>query len=376
MKKRYLAYTGIILAAILVIIATGIIVPALIDSHEINPPVLSDTGVKANPAVPVPTGLTTTATDSSSEKTANKCSMVRFEDVNVPSIDGFSYYNTSAFTAVSAGNYSSQYTKKGAVITREEAESIARSAFPQYSPDRIEMEYSDGSVNNRMWHFNMRMGDQQLVVGTLDAYTGDLMLYSVVSHRSWIGPVEVPHLAATTMESARLTAEDEIRERNGELPLQLIDSHLDGNEYLFNYRRIIQGVPCSNNGFNIRVDPGTGNVVMYYKAWDTPENAVAAQSVPAISRDAAIALVEREAKACYPESAGSFRIVSADLLWMDTYNHEKYLPLPGVIPLVWRVRFDDNTIRAWQFPVPEEGWVDAQNGTLLSITYFHNRSGP
>ena len=237
------------------------------------------------------------------------------------------------------------------------------------------MEYSDGGVNSRMWRFDMRKDDRQLVLGTLDANTGDLMNYNVVRHPLWEDPLESPHLAAASLEKARQTAENEIRKRNGGLTLKLIDSRVDydGN-YVFNYRRILQGVPCGKDGITITVNPGTGNVVMYSKTWTTPENAVAAQTVPAISRDAAIALVEREARACYPESADSFRIVSADLRWMDLYNQEKFIPAPGVIPLVWYVRFDDATIRAWEFPVPEEGWVGAQNGTLLSMGYFHCRS--
>jgi len=142
--------------------------------------------------------------------------------------------------------------------------------------------------------------------------------------------------------------------------------------YVFLFRRIINGVPCNSDGFTISVDAGTGNVVSYYKSWHTPENAVAAQPVPAISRDAAIAVIEREARACYPASADSFRIVSADLQWMDLYNADLYTPSPGVIPLAWYVRFDDKTIREREFPVPEEGSVDAQNGTLLSMYYVHH----
>jgi Zn-dependent metalloprotease len=177
------------------------------------------------------------------------------------------------------------------------------------------------------------------------------------------------------MESARLAAETEIRKRNGELPVTLAGSRVDydGN-YFFDYRRVIRGVACYKDGITVTVDPGTGNVVTYSKTWNTPENAVAAQPVPAVSRDAAIALVEREARACYPESADSFRIAAAELRWMDLYNQEKYIPAPGVIPLVWHVTFDDATIRAWEFPNPEEGWVDAQNGTLRSMAYFHCRS--
>ena len=336
-------------------------------------PVLSGTGAQADPVVPVTTDVT--ITERPSGNVAAGCTMVPRTGLNSQKTIGFSWSDISVFTPESAGNFSSSLTTTGTVITKEQAETLARKAFPHYSPDNIIMEYSDGGINSRIWKFDMRKDDQQLVLGSLDAYTGDLMDYNVVRHRLWEDPLEIPHLAATSMDSAQVAAENEIRERTGGLPLKLVDSRVDqdGN-YFFNYRRVIQGVPCYKDGIIIAVEPGTGKVVMYSKTWYTPENAVAARSVPAISRDAAIALVEREAKACYPESSDSFRIESADLRWMDLYNQEKFLPASGVIPLVWDVRFDDATIRAWEFPIPEEGWVDAQNGTIRSMAYFHCRS--
>jgi hypothetical protein len=292
-------------------------------------------------------------------------------DVNAGDIVGCTYYNTSVFTAVSAGNYSSSFTKTGDVIRKTEAESIARAAFPLCSPDRIEMDYADISVNSRMWHFDLRNGDRQLVLGTLDAYTGDLTEYQVPS-RYRTGTLDVPRPATVTRDIAELVAENEIRERNGGLMVTLTGSRVDyDGSYSFDYRRIINGVPCSNNGIVVAVDPGTGTVVRYYKAWYTPENAVAAESSPAISRDEATALVEQKATACHPGSADSLRIVSADLRWMDIYNPDQYLPSSGSIPLGWYVRFDDSAIRAQDYPVPAEGWVDAQNGTLLSLHYVH-----
>ncbi|MDD1685477.1 YcdB/YcdC domain-containing protein [Methanoregula sp.] len=342
---------------------------------RINPvtdqPALSGTGVQAIPADQVTTAGETMAMEGFSRLNVIPAGFSPVNNENFRDIIGCVWYNTSVFTAVSAGNYSSAFAKKGAVITKEQAEKIARSAFPQYSPDRIVMDYSDISVNSRWWHFDMRKGDQQLVLGTLDANTGDLTEYQVPS-RYWTGTLEVPRLAAVSMEIAQRAAENEIRERNGGLPLTLVDSQADyDGTYFFDYRRIIQGVPSNNNGITITVDPGTGNVVRYYKAWYTPENAVAAQSSPAISRDEATALVERHARICHPESSDSFRIVSADLRWMDIYNQDQYLPSPGVIPLGWYVRFDDTAIRAQDYPDPAEGWVDSENGTLLSLHYIH-----
>jgi len=364
----------VIAMAVLVVIATGIIVITFLDGPG-NQPVRSGNGTRAG--MPDPAGIpANTSPAAITQKGApDECTMVPRTGLNTSRAIGYSFSNISVFTPESAGNFSSAYTKTGAVIPKEEAENRTRKAFPYYSPDHIAIEYSDGGVNSRVWKFDMRKDDRQLVLGTLDAYTGELMDYNVVFSRFLEGTLEVSPPATTSMEGARLAAETEIRKRNGGLPLKLVDSRVDydGN-YFFNYRRVIQGVPCYKDGITVTVDPGTGSVVTYSKTWNTPENAVAAQPVPAVSRDAAIALVEREAVACYPESADSFRIVAADLRWMDLYNQEKYIPAPGVIPLVWYVQFDDATIRAWEFPNPEEGWVDAQNGTLQSMAYFHCRS--
>ena len=384
MEKKNLLYTGIILAAILIIIATGIIGLNLMDSHNTGQPARSDAGVTAGPAVPVTPGVTTTATDQSPGTGATTCTMIRFNDANAPNVDGFSFYNTTVFTAASAGNYSSPAPMKEARITSGQAKDLAQKAFPQVSPDRVDVEFVDGSQYNRYWKFDLYKNDTQLALGSLDPDTGELIHYRIPSP-SLRERQEVPN-PAISMDRAQATAENEIRKRNGEIPLKLVESRLDpfsmampgekvAGEYAFVYRRVIHDVPSTKDGIILKIDSVTGNVTSYWKSWDVPENAVATQNIPAISRDAAIALVEREARACYPESADSFRVVSAELRWMDEYNQEKYTPSPGVIPLTWQIRFDDKTIRGWTYPVPEEGWVDAQNGTLVVMNYFHNRSG-
>ena len=325
-------------------------------------------------------GLSVDPAARSPVKAGDACTLVPISAIAGSDAEGFTYQNATVFTAVSAGNYSSPFGKKDPGITIEQAKEFAKKAFPHYSSDRVEMEYSDGSGSIRGWNFELYKDDQKIVMGTLDADTGDLRDYFIPAYLS--GEQQGDSHPAVTMDSARVTAENEIRQRNGDLPLKLVESRLDSpsprppgmeaaGNYVFLFRRIIQGVPCNSDGFTISVDSGTGNVVSYYKSWHTPENAVAAQSVPAISRDTAIAVIEREARACYPASADSFRIVSADLEWMDLYNPDMFTPSPGVIPLAWYVRFDDKTIREREFPVPEEGSVDAQNGTLLSMYYVH-----
>lgn len=316
------------------------------------------------------TTVPTPQVTSNSTNTGNQCIMVPYSDVHTPDASGFTYYNTTVFTAESAGNYSGTMEKTEAGITTGQAKDFARKAFPQYSPDRIDIEFSNGSQNTRAWNFVLYKDNQELLLGSLYADTGDLMYYRVNNPKM---TEKQGNSTSVTLDSARAIAENEIRQRNGEISLNLTDSRVQAGTYVFVYKRTIDGVPCVKDGINIGIDPGTGKVISYLKTWYVPEDAVAAQTVPAISRDAAIAVVEREAKACYPESADSLRIISADLRWMDVYNPDKYTPMPGVIPLTWDVRFDDKTIRAEEFPESQDGYVDAQNGTLLVMNYFHHR---
>jgi hypothetical protein len=141
--------------------------------------------------------------------------------------------------------------------------------------------------------------------------------------------------------------------------------------YVFVYKRIISDVPCDSDGLTLVVDSVAGTVVEYRKSWNLPENAVASLSEPAISKDAAIKTVQQEAMKIYPASAASLRILSAELRWKDHHNPDKIVPGSGSIPLAWKVQFDDEVIRAQQWPNPGTGWVDAQNGTLLEMYYRH-----
>jgi hypothetical protein len=142
-------------------------------------------------------------------------------------------------------------------------------------------------------------------------------------------------------------------------------------KYVFVYKRVIRDVPCDSDGLTLVVDSVAGNVVEYRKSWSLPENAVASSAKPEITKDAAIKTVQQEAMRIYPTSAASLRIVSAELRWKNYHNPDKVVPAPGSIPLVWKVQFDDETLRAQQWPSPATGWVDAQTGTLQDMYYRH-----
>ena len=318
---------------------------------------------------------TTTATppitNSSFGKTVNECSLVADKY-------GYNYQNTSVFPGESAGKYFDPARKKQPGITTGQAEDIAMKAFTQYSPDRVEMEYIEGTDNTYpVWKFDLFEDDRQVVSGELNP-DGDIRSYSVTgednSFRYRTKPESMNTNPAIALESARVTADNEVRERIGGSPAKLMNSELKYGNYVFAYHRTIQEVPCDNNYVVIDINAENGKICGYTKVWSTPENAVAAQSVPALSREAAIALVEGKAKACYPESADSFRIKSADLRWMDNYNDLEFTPKPGVIPLGWYVRFEDKTIREMKNPHEGEAWIDAQNGALMGFYYVHSGS--
>jgi len=381
--------TAVIVVAALVIVAAGTIILAVQSSEGPAIPgqpdtvTLSTLPTRASPRITTPaenhatqtppatTTATSPITDSSPGKTVNECSLVADKY-------GYNYQNTSVFPGGSAGKYTTPVSRKEPGITTGQAEVIAMKAFPQYSPDRVEMEYVDGTDETwPVWKFDLFDDDQQVVSGELNP-DGDIRSYVIPaednSFKYRIRPELVNTNPAITMERARGTAENEVRERNGESPTKLLNSELRYGNYVFAFHRTIHGVPSDNNYVVIDINAETGKICGYTKVWSTPENTVAAQSVPAISREAAIALVERTAKACYPESADSFRIKSADLRWMDNYNDLEFTPKPGVIPLGWYVRFEDKTILQMKNPHEGEAWVDAENGALLGFYYVHSGS--
>jgi hypothetical protein len=281
--------------------------------------------------------------------------------------------NKTVFIDAITGDY---YTpaQETAKISIDQAKSQARNAFPGLLSDRIKMIYLDGTQYERSWSFTFLQNNETLIQGGLDPDTGELMWYSVPVMRNGR-----PEKLMVQQDAAQITAEQEIRNRNGVLPLIMTEARYDplgmpdekvAGQYVFVYRRLIREVPCDSDGLVITVDSVSGNVTRYSKQWNLPENAVAGSPVPKISNATAIATVLMNAKESYPSDAGSIRLISADLRWKDLHN-PKITPTLGSIPLAWKVQFDDAVIRAKQWPVPAYGWIDAQNGTLLEMYYRH-----
>ena len=271
-----------------------------------------------------------------------------YEFAMVPAESSIYEKNATFFIDAETGDLYSPL-QENAGITIEQAKLRARQAFPAWTIDRIRIKYIDGTEYARSWEFYLYKDDKELVHGSLDADSGELSTYAIGVTR--MGRPENP---SVTIDAAQKAADREIEERNGVLPIVLSDSRLDplgmhgekiAGRYVFVYNRVIQTIPCDSDGFTIVVDSVAGDVIEYRKSWSLPENAVAASSKPAITKDAAIKTVEQEAAAIYPASTSSLKIVSAELRWKDFHNPDKVVPVPGSIPLAWKVQFDDESIR-------------------------------
>jgi hypothetical protein len=390
-----------IAAVVLVLVASSIIIVCLQTPPVTSMDIPSGAGVPVVAIVPatVETGIpatqkTVTPTISEEEATArlqeeyplsqysvngvalndHYSGKVLYEFTLVPAKDSIYEKNETIFIDVLTGDLYNPL-QENAGITIEQAKDLAQQAFPAWNPDRVRMRFHDGSNYVRGWEFYLYIGDEELVHGGLDADTGELSGYAIGVKR--MGRPENPSI---TIDAAQQVADREIKERNGVVPVIISDARLDplgmpgekvAGNYVFVYNRVIREVPCDSDGFTLVIDSVAGTVTEYRKTWGLPEDAVAQSAKPAIPKDAAIKTVQQEASKTYPASSASLRIVSADLRWKDYHNPEKSVPAPGSIPLVWKVQFDDETIRTQQWPNPATGWIDAQTGTLLDLYYRH-----
>jgi hypothetical protein len=81
-------------------------------------------------------------------------------------------------------------------------------------------------------------------------------------------------------------------------------------------------------------------------------------------------VVQQKAQEIFPESVSNLRIISAEIRWKDMHQPGS-MPRPGSISISWKVQFDDDIIRAQQWPVPATGWIDARTGKILDFYYQH-----
>lgn len=140
--------------------------------------------------------------------------------------------------------------------------------------------------------------------------------------------------------------------------------------YSFEYNRIVNDIPCDNDGFVIGVDSVTGEITGYKRQWNAPDNAFSVATEPLVVKHEATFVVLQKAEETFPASVNGLQIVSAEIRWNDQHK-VGVTPRLGSIPLAWKVEFDDETIRANSSAKPAVAWVDIQTGKILEFQYRH-----
>ncbi len=259
-------------------------------------------------------------------------------------------------------------------ITETQAEEIARVAFPNLPAGDMSVELVTDPDFGQAWKYTLRADTTVEASGLIDADTGAIATFSRTIHPG--GRSQNP---ALSMGNARSIADSTINSRNNAIlsinmsdgryvPLAAPSGNVAGS-YRFVYNRIIQDYPCDVDGFIVSVDSVTGAITEFTQRWQTPDNAYMIVETPVVPRYDATFAVQARAKSIYPASISSLRIISAERVWKDEHAPGT-IPRPSTIPLVWKVVFDDETIRAAGAP-PAVGWVDTHTGELMEINYQH-----
>jgi cytoskeletal protein RodZ len=260
-------------------------------------------------------------------------------------------------------------------ITEQQAEAIALTAFPNLPASDMTAELATSPDFGQVWKYTLRADTTTEASGLLDAETG-----SIVTFNRTIHPGARPQNPVLTLGNARQIADSTINSRNnGILSINMSDSRYvplatpGGNvagSYRFIYNRIIQDHPCDADGFIVSVDAITGAITEWMQRWQTPDNAFMLAEDAVVPKFDAIYTVQAKAKSIYPSSIPGLHILSAEIRWKDRHDPAT-TPRPSTIPLAWKIIFDDETIRTNPKLSPGIGWVDAQTGEIIEITYSH-----
>ena len=274
-----------------------------------------------------------------------------------------------------AGTYVTPTGDTSPKITEKQAIIIAQAAFNNLPAGEMTAELSTSPDFGQVWKYMLRAGTTTEASGFLDADTGTVVMFNRT-----IYPGGRPQNPVLTSGNARQIADSTISSRNnGILSINMTDSRyvplvtqsgtLAGS-YRFIYSRIVQDYPCDADGFIVSVDAVSGAITEFVQRWQTPDNAFMLAEDLMVPRYDATYTVQARAKSIYPSSISGLRIISADVRWKDRHDPAT-IPRPSTIPLAWKIVFDDEIIRAKADPTPAVGWVDAQTGELLEITYQH-----
>jgi hypothetical protein len=263
--------------------------------------------------------------------------------------------------------------QEGAKITADQAKILIQESFFRLHPDNIRLRYHNNTDTIRAWIFTLYRENAEILTGTMDPDTGEIVSFSRIIQ--FEGRQANP---LVDINAAEKIADRYIIEKNRvPLPLNMSEARYNplefpqktvAGQYVFIYNRIVQDIPCDNDGFTISVDSITGDVTDYYRRWFTPDSAFSVAPAPLVSRSAATFAVLKEAQEKYPASV--VEILSAEIRWKDQYPAGT-IPRPGSIPLAWKVQFTDEIIREKQTRVPATGWVDVQTGKIIEFYYQH-----
>ena len=259
-------------------------------------------------------------------------------------------------------------------ITMGQAQDLARKAFPGIRSDQVRVRYSTTPDSGRTWNFRFVKGTTPILAGTMDADTGQISSFTQA-----IQKVGRPAEPVIGLPAAQAIADRYISGKNGPVAVNMSEglysplgspSDPMAGQYVFIYNRIVNKIPCEDDGFIVGVDSVTGEITAYERHWNAPDNAFSVASDALVLKREATYAVLKQAKETYPESVNGPRIVSAEIKWMDQHPHG-VTPRPGSIPLAWKVTFDDDIIRSNSSAKPAIAWVDAQTGSILDFEYHH-----
>jgi hypothetical protein len=275
--------------------------------------------------------------------------------------------------AVTGGSYTPG--QETARVSADRAQQIATAAFPGLSAGQARVRYTENADVGKAWAFTLSKNNVTLLSGYLDSETGQVSSFERV-----LRPQERAVNPKIGMDAARVIADQYILDQNGgPQPVNMSEARYDAlgspgepvaGIFTFEYNRIIQDIPCDNDGFTVSVDALTGEISGYSRRWSDPESAFAVVEEPlALEHEATFKILQR-AMETYPGSINGLHIVSVEIRWKDQHPTGT-VPRPGSIRATWKVLFTDDILSAKQPPVTAVGWVDTQTGDILEFSYQH-----
>jgi hypothetical protein len=369
-QRRLWKKVGMIAVAVIALLVGYVLLSGMLGG---SPQPVPSPSPSPSPAVtPLPTPAATILPTATPAKTTVSSTLTTTKTIGTTVI---TTATPEPILTASAGNYVTPKADTSPKVTENQAKIIALAAFPNLPAGDMKVELGNSPDFGQVWKYTLRADTAIEASGLLDAESGTVVTFNRTIHAG-----ARPQNPVLTMGNARQIADSTINSRNnGILSINLSDSRYvplvtqSGNvagSYRFIYNRIIQDYPCDVDGYIVSVDAVSGVITEYVQHWETPDNAFMLADEALVPRFDATYTVQANAKNIYPSSISGLRIISADKRWKDRHDPAT-TPRPSTIPLAWKIVFDDDIIRAKADPTPSVGWVDAQTGELLEITYRH-----